>query len=848
MAKAQRFPDVLDASSYGEEIAELEKVHGAAAVERLITELNAVPSLRHVWPVERDLSLIYQVWSSRSRPGMSRRRRPAPTMDARSVAPRAGDGAESAAAGACRLQELRAKLPARTVTEFIDMRPEQPPVPEAVPTDWDAAPMQLAYDKATLLDPIPSPPTRPGEVMSPDVFRSPLPFGHLLEEKYVVDGNCRVAALIPEEWPLRINSSQIHVGYTRTGAIDRMASSGKLPYEVDGVTRTTTVEDILEDLRNFLEPAIGATQAAKLQLAMATLQDDDSVTFEVLNPRSTTVETDLFNLGVATLKHSRKELLVTTVLEPVPLPEPAQTPPSPMALPVPPLDTPPAAGATSPPTPITVLRTDEAPTSPQAPPQTPARTPAVAVQLPEPGRNPINPPHRFPVAPGRPGALGLAARVAIARQGAGNTHPVAPPHNGLANAMIGEPLNHAPETNLPTSRGDYRKLKTHIKKIQSQPTRCCFNCGMLNYPGMDISFAREISWYLLYACMQHACHSAARLLLACYSPATGLLPGNKLHAYILALPARVSSHSPPQSRGNLTEGDSNRSESPPPSAASGDTIRVKARGPEDLRAWRVFRPVIEAYQRERNIPPEELFLCEPTDPNANGHPMCKVYSCGACKKARCQDPCQYDLFDGHSSTSGQWTYESIGVGEPMPEPLAALSCDERIALGVVKMADATFSPAYSSSGYMHFSNGAFLQPGDYHGLAALLIQDPAQEGLARTRRATAEQATSRGRLRAALEYLLDSENGNPLVRETLTCYEREVSRRRALVSPLHATCHSGARHVARPNPPPRRHTPQSFHAHKSYDTCPHYRSYPPHSSSARRQPRQERWEGRTLSP
>ena len=579
MAKAQRFPDVLDASSYGEEIAELEKVHGAAAVERLITELNAVPSLRHVWPVERDLSLIYQVWSSRSRPGMSRRRRPAPTMDARSVAPRAGDGAESAAAGARRLQELRAKLPARTVTEFIDMRPEQPPVPEAVPTDWDAAPMQLAYDKATLLDPIPSPPTRPGEVMSPDVFRSPLPFGHLLEEKYVVDGNCRVAALIPEEWPLRINSSQIHVGYTRTGAIDRMASSGKLPYEVDGVTRTTTVEDILEDLRNFLEPAIGATQAAKLQLAMATLQDDDSVTFEVLNPRSTTVETDLFNLGVATLKHSRKELLVTTVLEPVPLPEPAQTPPSPMALPVPPLDTPPAAGATSPPTPITVLRTDEAPTSPQAPPQTPARTPAVAVQLPEPGRNPINPPHRFPVAPGRPGALGLAARVAIARQGAGNTHPVAPPHNGLANAMIGEPLNHAPETNLPTSRGDYRKLKTHIKKIQSQPTRCCFNCGMLNYPGMDISFARDISWYLLYACMQHACHSAARLLLACYSPATGLLPGNKLHAYILALPARVSSHSPPQSRGNLTEGDSNRSESPPPLGSLGRHNPREGQGP-----------------------------------------------------------------------------------------------------------------------------------------------------------------------------------------------------------------------------------------------------------------------------
>ena len=36
--------------------------------------------------------------------------------------------------------------------------------------------------------------------------------------------------------------------------------------------------------------------------------------------------------------------------------------------------------------------------------------------------------------------------------------------------------------------------------------------------------------------MQLACNSAARLLLACYSPATGLLPGNKLHALIRALP------------------------------------------------------------------------------------------------------------------------------------------------------------------------------------------------------------------------------------------------------------------------------------------------------------------------
>ena len=41
-------------------------------------------------------------------------------------------------------------------------------------------------------------------------------------------------------------------------------------------------------------------------------------------------------------------------------------------------------------------------------------------------------------------------------------------------------------------------------------------------------------------------------------------------------------------------------------------------------------------------------------------------------------------------------------------------------LGVVKMANVAFDAAYSNTGYMHFSSGGFLQPGDYHGLSTIL--------------------------------------------------------------------------------------------------------------------------------
>ena len=204
---------------------------------------------------------------------------------------------------------------------------------------------------------------------------------------------------------------------------------------------------------------------------------------------------------------------------------------------------------------------------------------------------------------------------------------------------------------------------------------------------------------------------------------------------------------------------------------AGDKILVKARGRHDLRAWRVYGDLINDIHQRQHVPIDDMFMCESAEPAADGTARCRVFTCSACKKERCQDPTQYDLFDGHTAGlpgQAQWRYQPNGVGEPLPDPLAALSSEDRLYLGVVKMVDAAFEPAYSSStGYMHFSNGAFLQPGDYHGLSTLLVRD--------ARAVDAPSGINLERVQTALEFLMDPDNGNPIVQRTLTCFERELA-------------------------------------------------------------------------
>ena len=50
---------------------------------------------------------------------------------------------------------------------------------------------------------------------------------------------------------------------------------------------------------------------------------------------------------------------------------------------------------------------------------------------------------------------------------------------------------------------------------------------------------------------------------------------------------------------------------------------------------------------QTHLPMEEVFLCEEAPNHRDGSEQRRVFSCGACKKEVCQDPTQYDLFDGH---------------------------------------------------------------------------------------------------------------------------------------------------------------------------------------------------------
>ena len=167
-----------------------------------------------------------------------------------------------------------------------------------------------------------------------------------------------------------------------------------------------------------------------------------------------------------------------------------------------------------------------------------------------------------------------------------------------------------------------------------------------------------------------------------------------------------------------------------------------------------------------------VFLCEPsTNDTSTG---CKVYACTHCKRAcRRRDECgklyyaqcsgaELDLFDGHTADGG---YVPIRIGEKQAPEYAACSVYDRLALGVLKMANATFK-GYGGAGYVHSGGGGLLQPGDFDGMASLLV-----EGAHRRN----ESKGSRSVQRAALRRLMDPYHGNSLVRKTLTCLERELA-------------------------------------------------------------------------
>ena len=212
----------------------------------------------------------------------------------------------------------------------------------------------------------------------------------------------------------------------------------------------------------------------------------------------------------------------------------------------------------------------------------------------------------------------------------------------------------------------------------------------------------------------------------------------------------------------------------------GDTIRVSnVTSKYDCRAYRVFRYFIKrAIRKMRGRMPEnadradadkEVFLCEP-HPNGG----CKVFTCSMCKCAckRRDDEgklfysqcsaAELDLFDGHRADG---TYESIGIGEKQAPEYAACSVWDRLALGVLKMANPVFK-GYGGAGYVHCGGGGLLEPADFDGMSSLLVT--------RARTGGDYSRGSRAVQREALHRLIDEQKGNPIVRKTLTCLHREI--------------------------------------------------------------------------
>jgi len=181
------------------------------------------------------------------------------------------------------------------------------------------------------------------------------------------------------------------------------------------------------------------------------------------------------------------------------------------------------------------------------------------------------------------------------------------------------------------------------------------------------------------------------------------------------------------------------------------------------RAYRVFAHYINKMQRTTG---DTFFKCEVQGTAA------MVFACNYCVR-QCSSkengqtvydqvlPSQLDFFDG---VRADGSYTSIGIGDEQPDALAALGILDRLALAVLKMADASFGP-YSGAGYTHMHGGGLLVPADYRGLASIMFNRTA-------RLSDLPAGVNAEHVRAALDLLRVT---NPIVEATLTCFERELN-------------------------------------------------------------------------
>ena len=212
-------------------------------------------------------------------------------------------------------------------------------------------------------------------------------------------------------------------------------------------------------------------------------------------------------------------------------------------------------------------------------------------------------------------------------------NPGAPEHLAMVNNLLGDNAKNKhihDASNLgKISQAQWRGLREHVLTLSHPMTRCCFQCGMLNHP----------------------------------------VPKG-LDIIIVE-----------------------------------DIHEIK-----HCRAYRVFKYYIkklvndrcdrlgpDATDAERRSISKDIFLCAPADGGGS-----RVYACTSCKRLcrdgntaenkpryRQCDPAELDLFDG---VDDEDEFTSIGIGDKQPSVYANLSCNDRMALGVLKVSPYTTIP------------------------------------------------------------------------------------------------------------------------------------------------------------
>jgi hypothetical protein len=203
-----------------------------------------------------------------------------------------------------------------------------------------------------------------------------------------------------------------------------------------------------------------------------------------------------------------------------------------------------------------------------------------------------------------------------------NERPKAPAHIGMVNNLTGASHRPKPTVNL-VKQQQIQQVATHLANIAHEPlARCCFQCGMLNYPS---------------------------------EKQADIITVDNVHRRQDCRAYRVFKH------------------------------YIKARASRIRRKLRVEDPTATMEDSMSHVflcePDEEnggsrVYTCTACKS------LCRTRTDDGTRYVQC-DPTELDLFDGHDVETGE--YESIGIGDKQPKVYKRLTVHDRLTLSVLKV-------------------------------------------------------------------------------------------------------------------------------------------------------------------